>query len=365
MSKTISVTSQTSGNAFSYDIIITNGFRELSSLLEPVLESGRKAALISDSNVYGIYGDEIKDLLAEKGIPCFSFVFPAGEESKNLDTVQDVYEFLIKNRFERRDVCIALGGGVVGDLTGFVAATYLRGIAFVQIPTSLLAQTDSSIGGKTGVDFRRFKNMVGAFHQPSLCFMNMNTLQTLDKRQFLSGLCEVIKAALIKDKAFYEWIKNYSDGILSLDDKILEEMIYRACLIKREVVQNDPKEAGERALLNFGHTLGHAIERCAGFSLFHGECVVLGMIAALYISKQRGDISSAEYEDAYRLFERFGYTMKVAGLSKADITDTAKSDKKAEAGIVKFILLQDIGNAVIKKDVTQQEMEKALDIILE
>lgn len=365
MSKRINVASQQEGDSFSYDIIITNGFRELVGLLEPVLKEGRKAALISDSNVYKLYGKDMEDILRDTGVSFSSFVFPAGEENKNLDTVQDVYEFLINERFERRDICIALGGGVVGDLTGFAAATYLRGISFIQIPTSLLAQTDSSIGGKTGVDFRKFKNMVGAFHQPVLCYMNMETLATLDRRQFLSGLGEVIKAALIRDKAFYEWIKDHSKEINSLDKEALEEMIYRACLIKREVVQNDPGEKGERALLNFGHTLGHAIERCADFSLFHGECVVLGMIAALYICMRRGYVTEKEYEDVYSLFEGFGYKLKASGLSRDEVIESSRSDKKSEAGVIKFILLKDIGNAVIKTDVTREELESALDIVLE
>lgn len=371
MSEKLHVASQGTGTPFSYDIVITEGFRELETLLEPILKDDnslkhvKKAALISDSNVYSLYGQEIKELLNGMGVRICSFVFPAGEESKTLDTVQDVYEFLIKERFERRDICLALGGGVVGDLTGFAAATYLRGISFVQIPTSLLAQTDSSIGGKTGVDFRGFKNMVGAFHQPLLCYMNMSTLDTLDRRQFLSGLGEIIKAALIKDHAFYEWLKLNFDGINTLDKKILKEMIYRACEIKRDVVVNDPMEKGERALLNFGHTIGHAVEKSSGFSLFHGECVVLGMIAALYISMKRGCITETEYAEACDLFKRFGYTTKIRGLSKEEILDTIRSDKKAEAGIVKFILLEGPGNAVIKKDVTREEMEEGLSVITE
>ena len=373
MSKKLHVSSQGAGTPFSYDIFITDGFRELEALLGPVLKDGhpsdnlRKAALLSDSNVYKLYGKDIEDILVRMGVSFSSFVFPAGEENKSLDTVQDVYEFLINGRFERRDVCIALGGGVVGDLTGFAAATYLRGISFVQIPTSLLAQTDSSIGGKTGVDFRRYKNMVGAFHQPLLCYMNMSALDTLDRRQFLSGLGEIIKAALIKDKGFYEWLKLHSEKIDALDKNVLEDMIYRACEIKRDVVVSDPLEKGERALLNFGHTLGHAVERCAGFTLFHGECVVLGMIAALFISMQRGYISEGEYCDVRETFERFGYTMKVPqnlGISKKDILETVKSDKKAESGVVKFILLEDIGNASIKKDVSREEMEGALEVIM-
>ena len=368
MSKRIDVTFKDkdlgSDDSFSYDIIIADGFRELDVLLEPVLNEGRKAALFSDDRVYGIYGPQIELILEKSGVAFQSFVFPAGEESKNLDTVREAYEFLIKNRFERRDVCIALGGGVVGDLTGFTAATYLRGIPFIQIPTTLLAQTDSSIGGKTGVDLKAYKNMVGSFHQPLLCFMNTETLKTLDRRQFLSGLGEVIKSALIKDKDFYEWIKKHFKEINALDETTLEEMIYRACLIKREVVQSDPTEKGERALLNFGHTLGHAIEKCAGFSLYHGECVVLGMTAALHICMERGYVTKEEFDDVYDLFKSFGYTLTVSGLSKDDILETVKSDKKTEGGVVKFILLENIGCGVIKKDVTPEEQKTALDLIL-
>ena len=371
MSKKLHVASQGEGAPFSYDIVITDGFRELEALLEPILKdkekTAKKVALVSDSNVYKLYGRELEELLNRMSAEFRSFVFPAGEESKNLDTVQDVFEFLITERFERRDLCIALGGGVVGDLTGFAAATYLRGISFIQIPTSLLAQTDSSIGGKTGVDFRMYKNMVGAFHQPLLCYMNMATLKTLDKRQFRSGLGEIIKSALIKDCFFYEWLKSHFDKINALDKETLEEMIYRACEIKRDVVVNDPLEKGERALLNFGHTLGHAVERCAGFSYYHGECVVLGMIAATYISKKRGYISEDEYRDVCETFEKFGYIMKIrenAGISKKEILETVRSDKKSEAGVVKFILLKSIGDAVIDKDVTREEMERALDEIM-
>ena len=361
MSKTITV--DVTGT-LNYDIRITDGFQELTQLLKPFLSEKKKAAVITDSNVSGLYSENIEEAVRSLGNDCYTFVFDAGEENKDLDTVQDLYAFLIKNKFERRDILIALGGGVVGDLTGFAAATYLRGVDFIQIPTTLLAQTDSSIGGKTGVDFRGFKNMVGAFHQPRLVYMNMDTLKTLDNRQFLSGLGEVIKAALIKDFDFFEWIEASKEKISNRDNKTLEEMIYRACLIKRNVVENDPKEKGERALLNFGHTLGHAIEKCANFSYFHGECVVLGMKAALFMSKERGEISGKEYKRILDLFDCFGYTLSVSGLSKDEIISTARSDKKMEAGVIKFILLEKPGEAVIKKDVTEDEMSRALDEVL-
>lgn len=361
MSKTINVND---GRGADYDIRITNGFQELSELLKPFLNAQRKAVIVSDSNVYPLYGEEVKKIITDLGNTCETFIFPEGEESKTLDTVQKLYGFLIEKKIERRDILIALGGGVVGDLTGFGAATYLRGIDFIQIPTSLLAQTDSSIGGKTGVDFSKFKNMVGAFHQPRLCYMNMDTLKTLDKRQFLSGLGEIIKSALIKNNDFYEWLYENKDAIQNSEPEALNHMIEQTCLIKRDVVRNDPKEQGERALLNFGHTLGHAIEKACGFSLTHGECVVLGMIGALRISADRGMISEEDRKQALELFEAFGYTLKVTGLKKEKVTEFTKSDKKMEAGVLKFILLDKIGNAVIVRDVTQDEISRALDEVL-
>lgn len=362
MSKLINVTD---GSTDIYNIRISNGFQELNEHLKPFLELGRKVAIFSDSNVEPLYGAELKNIVTGLGNTCVSFTFTAGEESKTLDTVQDAYEFLITNKFERRDVLIALGGGVVGDLTGFVAATYLRGISFIQVPTTLLSQTDSSIGGKTGVDFRGFKNMVGAFYQPLLCYMNMDSLRTLEKGQYLSGLAEVIKAALIKDADFFQWIIDNSHDILALKGDIIEDMIYKACLIKKGVVERDVKEAGERALLNFGHTLGHAIEKWTNFKLFHGECVIIGMIAAMGISRDRGLITSQDFDKVYNFFKAMGYKLTVPLLDIDDIIVYAQSDKKMEAGVLKFVLLDGIGNAKIYKDVTEEELRKSLSLVLE
>ena len=247
----------------------------------------------------------------------------------------------------------ALGGGVVGDLTGFTAATYLRGISFIQIPTSLLAQVDSSIGGKTGVDFRAYKNMVGAFHQPKLVYMNMSTLLSLDTRLFNSGFGEIIKHG-----------QNNAAKIQAKDYDALEQMIAGSCNIKREVVELDPTEQGDRALLNFGHTLGHAIEKLMNFQLYHGECVVLGMIAALNISVTRGHITQAEYDDAIQMFKDYAFPTNVTGISIDDVIRVSKSDKKMEANQIKFILLKQIGNAYIDRTVTDDEMKRSLTDII-
>ena len=281
-----------------YDIVIEKDFSQLGTAFSRLNVTGRKICIVTDSNVGPLYAKAVQEVLETTGNQIFVYTFAAGEESKNLNTVQDLYEFLIENHFDRKDMLAALGGGVVGDLTGFTAATYLRGISFIQIPTSLLAQVDSSIGGKTGVDFRAYKNMVGAFHQPKLVYMNMATLLSLDTRLFNSGFGEIIKHGLIKDAAYYRWLQNNAAKIQSKDYDALEQMIAGSCNIKREVVELDPTEQGDRALLNFGHTLGHAIEKLMNFQLYHGECVVLGMIAALNISVTRGHITQAEYDDA-------------------------------------------------------------------
>ena len=263
-----------------YNIVIEQSFDKLAEEFDKLGVTGRILCIVSDSNVAPLYAKHIEEQLLKTGNKVFTFVFEAGEANKNLDTVEDVYEFRIKNHFDRKDMLVALGGGVVGDLTGFTAATYLRGISFIQVPTSLLAQVDSSIGGKTGVDFRAYKNMVGAFYQPKLVYMNISVLKSLSDRLFNSGFGEIIKHGLIKDAAYYEWLRDNISNIKSRNSDALEQMIYVSCNIKREVVEKDPKEKGDRALLNYGHTLGHAIEKLMDFKLYHGECVTLGMIAA-------------------------------------------------------------------------------------
>lgn len=347
-----------------YDIVIEKDFSQLGTAFSRLNVTGRKICIVTDSNVGPLYAKAVQEVLETTGNQIFVYTFAAGEESKNLNTVQDLYEFLIENHFDRKDMLAALGGGVVGDLTGFTAATYLRGISFIQIPTSLLAQVDSSIGGKTGVDFRAYKNMVGAFHQPKLVYMNMSTLLSLDTRLFNSGFGEIIKHGLIKDAAYYRWLQNNAAKIQAKDYDALEQMIAGSCNIKRKVVELDPTEQGDRALLNFGHTLGHAIEKLMNFQLYHGECVVLGMIAALNISVTRGHITQAEYDDAIRMFKDYAFPTNVTGISIDDVIRVSKSDKKMEANQIKFILLKQIGNAYIDRTVTDDEMKRSLTDII-
>lgn len=347
-----------------YDIAIEKDFSKLAMKVSELGISGRKLCIVTDSNVGELYADEVKNELEKTGNAVFVYTFKAGEASKNLNTVEDVYEYLIINKFDRKDMIVALGGGVVGDLAGFTAATYLRGIDFIQVPTSLLAQVDSSIGGKTGVDFRAYKNMVGAFHQPRLVYMNLSVLGSLSERLFNSGFGEIIKHGFIRDKEYYTWLKENIQHIKSHDYNALENMIAISCNIKRRVVELDPTEKGDRALLNFGHTLGHAIEKLKNFELYHGECVVLGMVAALEISRTRQLISDAEYEDAINTFKAYNFPVTVDGISVEDVIKVSKNDKKMDAGKIKFILLDRIGNAYIDKTVTDDEMRAALSKVI-
>ncbi len=361
MSKIINVKYE---NKPCYDIVIEKNFDRLAHEFKKLEVVDRKLCIITDSNVGPLYAKQVKEELEKTGNNVFIYTFKAGEESKNLDTVQDVFEFLITNKFDRKDMLVALGGGVVGDLTGFAAATHLRGIQFIQVPTSLLAQVDSSIGGKTGVDFRAYKNMVGAFHQPKLVYMNLNTLNTLDDRLFNSGFGEIIKHGFIKDKAYYNWLKENVTDIKKREYSALEEMVATSCNIKREVVEKDPTEKGDRALLNFGHTLGHAIEKLMNFKLYHGECVVLGMIAALKISVERGNISDDQYDDAINMFKEYDFPLSVSGIKTDDVISVSKNDKKMDKGKIKFILLRKIGDAYIDSTVSDDEMKAALKDIV-
>lgn len=343
-----------------YDIAIEKDFSKLAMKVSELGISGRKLCIVTDSNVGELYADEVKNELEKTGNAVFVYTFRAGEASKNLNTVEDVYEYLIINKFDRKDMIVALGGGVVGDLAGFTAATYLRGIDFIQVPTSLLAQVDSSIGGKTGVDFRAYKNMVGAFHQPRLVYMNLSVLGSLSERLFNSGFGEIIKHGFIRDKEYYTWLKENIQHIKSHDYDALENMIAISCNIKRRVVELDPTEKGDRALLNFGHTLGHAIEKLKNFSLMHGQCVALGSLAASYLSMRRGQITEAELTAIKEANIAFGLPVSVEGVTPEEVVETTRSDKKMEAGKVKFILLNSIGDACIDRSVTDQEMEDAV-----
>ncbi len=345
-----------------YDIVFARGFAELTDeLAKEEKNRSRRVCIVTDSNVGPLYAAAVCEALGGIFSVCEVFTFPAGEENKTLETVRRLYAFLIDRHFDRGDLLAALGGGVTGDLTGFAAATYLRGVDFIQLPTTLLAQVDSSIGGKTGVDFDAYKNMVGAFHMPKLVYMNLDTLQTLDARQYFSGFAEVMKHGLIRDSRYYEWLVAHLYEICDRDPDTLPEMVRRSCEIKRSVVEKDPTEQGERALLNLGHTVGHAIEKARGFSMLHGECVALGCVAAAFISWKRELIPMEEYYEIRDMFVPFNLPISADALDVEQIVSLTKSDKKMRAGRIRFVLLERIGKAVLDDTVTEDEIRAAVE----
>lgn len=344
---------------FCYHIYLEPDFAKLPEAVESLNIKERKLCIVADSTTAELYGAELKEILKETCTYVSMFVFPAGEVNKTLNTVRDLYEHLILEKFDRKDMLVALGGGVVGDLTGFAAATYLRGIGFIQIPTTLLSQVDSSIGGKTGVDFDAYKNMVGAFHMPRLVYMNLNVLKTLPDRQFACGMGEIIKHGLIQDSDYLEKLSTYQREIREKNYAALLWMVAGSCKVKRHVVEEDPTEQGIRAWLNFGHTIGHSVEKLKDFTLCHGECVAIGCAAAAWMSWKRGLISEKEKEAAEQLLLDYQLPVRVKGLKPEDIVKTTKLDKKMDAGKVKFVLLKKIGEAFVTRDVEDEELLRA------
>jgi len=346
-----------------YDIVLSDSYKHLKNHLESLNIANRRICIITENNVAPYYLEEITHIFKESAKETFSYIFEAGEANKNLNTINSIYQKLITYKFDRKDLLVALGGGVTGDMTGYAAATFLRGIDFIQLPTSLLSQVDSSIGGKTGVDFNSYKNMIGAFYQPKLVYINVSTLLTLRNREYYSGMGEIIKHGLIKSKAYYEWLKVNSVGIKERQPDVLIEMIYESCDIKRSVVEKDPKEQGERALLNFGHTIGHSIEKLMDFRMLHGECVAIGILAASYLSYKENYISKQLLLDIQHALYSFELPLTVNYQSAEDILDVTKLDKKMEAGKVKFILLKDIGHAIIEKNLSDAQLLDSIEYI--
>lgn len=346
-----------------YDIVLDTSFDCLASQVKRLAVEGRRMCIVTDSTVAQLYLDRVKEILEACCREVCVFTFPAGEASKNLDTVQKLYETLIVHHFDRKDWLVALGGGVVGDLCGYGAATYLRGVSFIQIPTTLLSQVDSSIGGKTGVDFASYKNMVGAFHMPSLVYTNVSTLLTLSEEQYSSGMGEVIKHGLIQDRAYYDWLEEHVEDIAKRNPQVCLEMIAGSDEIKRRVVEEDPTEQGKRALLNFGHTLGHALEKQLAFGMLHGHCVGLGCLAAVKMSVARGYVEEETFTSLKTLMERLGMPVTVEGISADQVLADTKNDKKMDGNTIRFILLRRMGEAFIDRTVTTEEMRSGLSTV--
>lgn len=326
-----------------YDIHFERGALQKCGKLIRSVTSARRAAIITDSNVAGFYAAEVRASLAAAGFEASLFVFPAGEENKTLGTISDMLSFLAEQSLTRGDIVVALGGGVTGDMAGFAASCYLRGIEFIQIPTSLLAQIDSSVGGKTGVDLPQGKNLCGAFHQPALVIIDPDTLETLPAKFFTDGMGEAVKYGCIKSPSLFERIENEH-----VHD-FLDDMIYECVDIKRLVVENDEKEKGERMLLNFGHTLGHALEKYYNFThLTHGQAVGIGMVLIAHAGERNGITAPGTAQRIEEILRRLGLP-HTDPAPLPDLLRAAHADKKRASDGLNLVLLREIGSAFVQK----------------
>jgi len=328
------------------------------------LKLGARCAIITDTNVGRRYAKATFNALAAKGFSPSLIVVPAGEKAKSLKTVQTCYDLLAAHRLERKSFIVALGGGVVGDLAGFVAATYLRGLAFVQVPTTLLAQVDSSVGGKVGVNLKAGKNLVGAFHQPRLVLCDLDALKTLPEREYRAGLAEVIKYGIIYDAKLFAQLERDLPKLLRRDRGALAGVVARCCEIKAEVVGQDETESGLRAILNFGHTIGHAVENISGYGKYlHGEAIAIGQVAAARLSAQLLGLPKSHVDRIARLFRWTGLpvTLRLNAARRRKLLAVMKLDKKVSGGEVKFVLARRIGKVVFGCKVPSELVEQTLN----
>lgn len=320
-----------------------------------------RAAIVTNATIATLYLATLEKALGEKGVAVVPIVLPDGEAYKDWKTLNLVFDALLANRCERKTTLIALGGGVIGDLTGFAAATYQRGVPFIQVPTTLLAQVDSAVGGKTGINHPAGKNMIGAFYQPRLVLADTATLSTLPDRQLSAGLAEVIKYGLIRDLAFFEWTERNIDPLLVRDPVALAHAIRRSCEIKAEIVAEDETEAGVRALLNLGHTFGHAIETGMGYGAWlHGEAVAAGTVLACDLSQRIGNLARADAERVITLYRRAGLPVQAPALGVERYLELMSRDKKVEGGKLRLVLLRRLGEAFVTAEFPKQALAETL-----
>ena len=335
----------------SYPIYIGTALLARADLILPVL-SRKNVAVVTSATVAPLYLESLAEALSRKGVEVVRIVLPDGEEHKDWKTLNSVFDALLEKRCGRDTTIVALGGGVIGDLAGFAAATYQRGVQYVQVPTTLLSQVDSSVGGKTAINHPLGKNMIGAFHQPRLVLADMDTLKTLPERELRSGLAEVIKHGLIRDATFFAWLEANIERLLSRDARALEHAVLRSVEIKAEIVALDERETGLRKVLNFGHTFGHAIETGLGYGAWlHGEAVAAGMAMASDLSRQLGYLSDADTGRIRSLLQRAGLPVAAKGIAPARMQQLIGGDKKAKDGRIHFVVLERLGAATLRDDI--------------
>lgn len=344
----------------SYPIHVGSQLLEQPALISSLLATPR-VALVSNTAVAPLYLDRMSAALRAAGIEVLPIVLPDGEDHKNWQTLNLIYDALLQHRSDRKTTLIALGGGVIGDITGFAAASFMRGVPFVQVPTTLLAQVDSSVGGKTGINHPLGKNMIGAFHQPVAVLADIDTLSTLPDRELAAGIAEIIKHGAIRDAEYFAWLEEHMEAMLARDPAVLTQAIVRSIEIKAEVVALDEREAGVRALLNFGHTFGHAIEAGLGYGTWlHGEAVGAGMVMAAELSRRLGLIDASASERLRALIKRAGLPTSGPDLGAQTFIDLMSVDKKAAAGQLRFVLLRSLGEAFVHDDVDDAALRDTL-----
>ena len=344
----------------SYQIHIGSGLLEQTIPRLTEIGVSGKLVIITNPVVKKLYGQSLEQTLASNGFEVTTLEVPDGEEHKSLDTAGRLYHELSNAYAERTTPILALGGGVIGDLAGFVAATYQRGVPLVQIPTTLLAQVDSSIGGKVAVNHGQLKNNIGAFYQPRVVITDTGTLKTLDTGEFNNGLAEVIKSAVVRDAEFFAFIEENLDNIKSLDTDALEEVVFRSAKIKAEIVEKDERDLGLRSILNYGHTAGHAIETASDFKTTHGEAVAIGMLVAGRISQRLGIMDKNELSRLQAVIARAGLPTSMPELNTERIIEAMRHDKKIAQGKIRFVLPRKIGEVFITDEVSPRLLEEVL-----
>ncbi len=347
----------------SYNIYIgAENLQRLGSKLNQLFSSSQKILLATDENVNDLYASYLQEILEDFNFSVNKKVVEPGEPAKSLEVAEIFYDLLIENNFARDSIIISLGGGVIGDLAGFVAATFMRGINLIQVPTSLLAQVDSSVGGKVAVNHVNGKNLIGAFYQPRLVFIDVSVLKTLPEREFNAGMAEVIKHGFGLDKDYFHYIENHREEIISLDYNTLNSLIKRSCQLKKKIVEEDEKEQGARAKLNLGHTIAHALETADNYNKFnHGEAVALGMVVEAYLAKNEGMLKQSAIDRLINLLQKFSLPVslpeRVSGL---ELLAIMQSDKKIRKGQIRFALPQKIGETAIYEGWKREKLLKAI-----
>jgi 3-dehydroquinate synthase len=347
----------------SYPIHIGNNLLGQAGLITPHLKR-KQVAVVTNTTVAPLYLDKLTSTLQSAGVSVIPVILPDGEAYKNGETLNLIYDALLQHRCERSTTLIALGGGVIGDMTGYAAATYLRGVPFIQIPTTLLSQVDSSVGGKTGINHPLGKNMIGAFYQPQLVLADIDTLKTLPARELSAGVAEVIKYGLIRDQDFFDWLEANMAALMSLDPAVTSQAIYRSCLNKAQVVAADEHENGERATLNLGHTFGHAIENGMGYGVWlHGEAVAAGTMLAADLSQRMGWLNAQQVERMEAIFKAANLPLQAPKLGADKYLDLMGLDKKVVDGKIRLVLQQGIGKSVVTSDYDPALLRQTLEAI--